>query len=148
NQLPSGSSSQRFSRFFIHSVLGLRRRQLMKISFYFSTFILFAALLTGCNVFEGTQEEGTGDDPEVLLQDAEPALQRDEPKLAVEYLERAVELEPVTTSHGAQIRIQLSTAQLRAGGVNNTTLQPLAMPFKDIPESMPACGTFEKAGAN
>src|SRR5690606_33666207 len=138
NTLPSGSTSQRFSRFFIHSVLGLRRRQLMKISFYFSTFILFAALLTGCNVFEGTQEEGTGDDPEVLLQDAEAALQRDEPKLAVAYLKRAVELEPVTTSLGAQIRIQLSTAHLRAVGVNIMTLKQLATPFTEIPESIPA----------
>lgn len=119
----------------------------MKISFYFSTFILFAALLTGCNVFEGTQEEGTGDDPEVLLQDAEAALQRDEPKLAVAYLKRAVELEPVTTSLGAQIRIQLSTAHLRAVGVNIMTLKQLATPFTEIPESIPAGASFDKAEA-
>ncbi len=108
----------------------------MKRTSTFTVFLL-ALLLAGCNVFEGAQEEGTSNDPEILLLDAEAALQRNEPDLAVQYLERAEALEPENTALGLRIRAKLSTALLRSVDVDILTIHQLATPFTDLPTAYP-----------
>lgn len=74
------------------------------------TFLAFSLLLlAGCNAFGGLgEQEGDSSDPAVLIQDADIALQRGEPAKAVEYLRKALRLDPENSA----ARIKLSTALL------------------------------------
>lgn len=84
--------------------------------------LLLAVCLASCNVFEGFYEEGTSDDPEVLLDDAQAALRNGEPERAVAYLEKALRNAPENT----EVQAALAVALLRANDVNIVTLSSLA----------------------
>lgn len=110
--------------------------------FIFSCFLL-TALLAGCSALDTAPGEGESDDPNVLLRDAEAALQRNEPALAVDYLRRAADLQPLDTPLGINVRIRLSTALLETAGVDALTLQQMVRPFAEIP-SAPQAGSADK----
>lgn len=78
-----------------------------------------AMLLAGCNVFEGFGEEGAGNDPQVLLQDARTALDRGDASTALTYLERAFAL----SSQDPEIRITLGQARLAVADIDLFTLK-------------------------
>ena len=82
---------------------------------------LCAALLVGCNVFDGLGGEGESDDPNVLLQDARAALSRGEPQAAVRYLERAHALDP----SNPEVRIELVGARFAQAEIDLITLRSL-----------------------
>lgn len=93
----------------------------------FSIFVLLlAGLFTGCNVFEGFYEPGTSDDPAVLVEDADIALQQGEPQKAVAFLQKAVENDP----DNVRARAKLTVAHLRAQNVDVLTLQNLIDDFR------------------
>ena len=79
-------------------------------------------VFAGCNVFEGLYDEGASDDPEVLIADADAALQRGEPDKAVQYLEKAFEAKP----QDPEIRTKLSTALLQQADISVITMIDLA----------------------
>lgn len=78
--------------------------------------------LAGCNVFEGLYDEGGSDDPDVLIADADAALQRGESDKAVQYLEKAFEARP----EDPVIRTKLSTALLQQADIDVITMVNLA----------------------
>lgn len=80
-------------------------------------FALLLALLlstAGCNAFGGFSEEGAGDDPQRLFQDATIALQSGEPEKAVRYLRRTLEIEP---DH-VPARLKLGTALMAEADIS------------------------------
>lgn len=80
-----------------------------------------AALLAGCNVFDGLGDEGDSGDPNVLLQDARAALSRGEPQVAVQYLDRAYSIDP----SNPEVRIELAGARFAQAEVDLLTLREL-----------------------
>lgn len=77
-----------------------------------ATFAL-ALMIAGCNVFDGFYEEGTSNDVEVLIVDAQSAFQTGNFKKAVDILEKAHKADP---GH-PQVRVDLSNALLRSRNV-------------------------------
>jgi hypothetical protein len=65
---------------------------------------------SGCNAFEVFYEEGSSNDPEVLLEDARFAMQRGDYQKAVSILEKAYARNP----QNGQVRVELSGALLEA----------------------------------
>ncbi|NNE68763.1 MAG: tetratricopeptide repeat protein [Rhodothermales bacterium] len=88
------------------------------------TMLLFFAL-AGCNVFEGLYEEGSSDDPQVLVEDADFAIQNGEAEKAIQYLEKALEKEP----DNARALAKLTTVRLKVANVDVLTLQTLVDDF-------------------
>ncbi len=88
-------------------------------------------LLTGCNVFEGLYEAGTSNDPEVLLADAEQAVQQGEPEKAVVILEKAVEQTQPKTVQRSKVQIQLATAKMQAAKIGVLQLQRMIEDMND-----------------
>jgi len=84
--------------------------------------------LAGCNVFEGIDQAGTSD-PEVLLEDAERALQRDDPDEAVAHLRNALEHAPEEGLLRSRIEIKLATALLAARDIDVMMLRRIAGNF-------------------
>ena len=91
--------------------------------------LLFLAgpLVAGCNIFEGFSEPGTSDDPEVLIEDADLALQQGQPQKALAYLEKAVERDP----NHARARAKLAVVQLQAHDIDVLTLKGLVDGFRE-----------------
>jgi tetratricopeptide (TPR) repeat protein len=87
--------------------------------------------LAGCNVLEGFYEEGTSDDPEVLLQDAQLALRNGNYDKAIQYLELALEQNPENRALLNTIRTTLAQALLSANDISVVTLQRLASDLTD-----------------
>lgn len=88
----------------------------------FSLFAFILLLATGCNVYEGLYEAGTSDDPVILMQDADAALQSGDADKAVEHLEKAHENDPENVA----VRAKLSSALLEKHDLNVTNLASIA----------------------
>lgn len=84
--------------------------------------VLVASLiLAGCsdNLFSGLQDEGTSDDPKVLLADAQAALAKGDTARAVDYLERAHDLAP----EDAEVRVMLVGTRFEMNDVDLLTIR-------------------------
>lgn len=108
-----------------------------------AAFSVGVLLLAGCNVFEGLYEEGASNDPEVLMADADLAMQRGEPHKAVAYLERALEYDPENPT----IRTKLSTAILQANDIDVLSMISLAEEISGRGESGSATFVLDKHDA-
>lgn len=91
--------------------------------------LLFALLLAtaGCNAFGGLSEEGMGNDPQRLFQDATIALQSGEPAQAVRYLRRIIGIEP----DNVPARLKLGTALMAEADISALDLVRLARTMSD-----------------
>lgn len=73
-------------------------------------------VVSGCNIFSWTHDEGSSDDPEVLLQDAEDALLDREYDKALQYAEKGIAQDP---SIGVpRLRYVAAQAVLGRGGIS------------------------------
>lgn len=88
-----------------------------------------ALLTSGCNVFEPFYEEGSSNDPEVLLQDARYALESGDAEKAVALLEKAYEKD----SQNPEIRVELSSALFQAGNIDLILMKDLAGFISEAP---------------
>ena len=91
-----------------------------------SLLALFGLLFGGCNVLEGFYEEGVSDDPDVLIEDAEIAIQSGTPEKAVVYLEKAIEKAPEGSPVQKKAQMNLSTALLQSNKISVLTLERMA----------------------
>jgi hypothetical protein len=85
-------------------------------------------VLTGCNVFEGIDEQETSD-PEVLLEDAKLALRDGNPTKAVLHLRKALERAPAEGLLRSRIEVKLATALLAERDINVLMLSRIARNF-------------------
>lgn len=86
--------------------------------------VLVALLvLAGCddNLFSSFDSEGTSDDPEVLLADARAALTQGDTTRALDYLERAHEIDP---DH-AEVRVTLISTKFEHHDVDLLTIREI-----------------------
>jgi tetratricopeptide (TPR) repeat protein len=85
--------------------------------------LLAGLLLAGCsdNLFSGLQSEGTSDDPQVLLADAQAALAKGDTTRALDYLERAHDLEP----ENAEVRVTLVGTRFEKHDVDLLTIREI-----------------------
>ncbi|NBC16184.1 MAG: hypothetical protein GVY18_02585 [Bacteroidetes bacterium] len=92
--------------------------------------LLFAGslVLTGCNVFEGIDETETSD-PEVLLDDAELALRKDNPAEAISLLRKALDHVPADGLLRSRVEIKLATALLAERDIDVLMLRRIARNF-------------------
>ena len=93
------------------------------------TVVLALVLATGCNVYEGFYEEGASDDPEVLLEDARIAMQRNEPDKAVDHLRKALSKADKGSTVEKRVQIKLASAILQTQEINALTLSRMARTF-------------------
>jgi hypothetical protein len=110
----------------------------------FSACVAFAtclSLVAGCNVFESFYEEGTSDDPEVLLDDARYALQKGDAAKAVVFLEKAYEKD----SSNVEVRTELASALLQANDIDVLLLKDLAEYMTDGAGTGAGKGGFSSA---
>ena len=87
---------------------------------------LCGLFFAGCNVLEGFYEEGASDDPELLVEDAEIAIQNGTPEKAVTYLEKAIEKAPEDSPVQKKAQMNLATALLQSKKVSVLTLERMA----------------------
>lgn len=80
-------------------------------------------LVVGCddNVFSGLNSEGTSDDPQVLLADARAALVQGDTAQAIDYLERAHEVDP----DNAEVRVELVGTKFEKHDVDLLTIREI-----------------------
>ena len=80
-------------------------------------------LLAGCsdNLFSGFQDEGTSDDPKVLLADAQAALAQGDTTRALDYLERAHDLDP----DDGEVRVMLVSTKFEMNDVDLLTIREI-----------------------
>ena len=94
-----------------------------------AALLMAALLVAGCNVYEGLYEEGASDDPEVLLEDARIALQRNEPATAAGHLRKAL----AQTAEGSvlqkRVQIKLASAVLQTEQIDALSLSQMARTF-------------------
>lgn len=84
-----------------------------RLESHFLIFLLLVGVsITGCNVYEGLYEEGTSEDPEVLMEDARIAVQQDKPEEAVDHLRKALELTEDNSALQKRVQIKLASAVL------------------------------------
>ncbi len=111
---------------------------MLRSTLFSSALLLLLFLATGCNVFDGLEEEGASNDPAVLLQDAELALSRGEAERAERYLRRALDIDP----ENARVRIKLSTALLAKHRIGALDLMRMARSLRGAEEdAAPASAT-------
>ena len=94
-------------------------------------------LFSACNTFEGFYEEGGSDDPAVLIQDAQFAMQSGSPEQAVAYLEKAIEEAPAESAVKTRAQMHLATALLQSSAVSVLTLEDMA---RDLSAQLEARG--------
>jgi tetratricopeptide (TPR) repeat protein len=87
--------------------------------------LVLALVLTGCsdNLFSSFDSEGTSDDPDVLLADARAALAKGDTTRAIDYLERAHDMDP---DH-AEIRVTLVGTRFEQNDVDLLTIREIGM---------------------
>lgn len=85
--------------------------------------LVVGLLLAGCNdnLFSGLHSEGTSDDPDVLLADAQAALAKGDTAQALDYLRRAHDLNP---DH-AEVRVTLIGTQFEQQDVDLLTIRQI-----------------------
>lgn len=76
-------------------------------------FLLILVLAAGCNVYEGLYEEGESEDPEVLLEDAEIAMEQNRPDDAVTHLKKAIQNTKPGTLTQKRVKVSLAAAVLK-----------------------------------
>ena len=87
------------------------------------TVVAFCLLMAGgCNAFEFLHDEDATSDPDILLDDAQLALQNGDAEKAVELLEKALAAAPGNT----EIELALSTALFQANDIDVLLLKELA----------------------
>ncbi len=97
----------------------------------FSALVGAVLVLSGCNVFEGIYEAGTSNNPDVLMADAQQAMQQGEPAKAVEMLEKAVEKTQPNTVQRSTVQVNLATAKMAKADVSVIKLQRMIQDFSD-----------------
>ena len=65
-----------------------------KFTAYLILLVFPVLTLSGCNAFAGFHGAGNSNDPDILLEDAQIALQQGDADKAIEYLRRAIEVDP------------------------------------------------------
>jgi len=87
--------------------------------------LVLAVVLTGCgdNLFSSFDSEGTSDDPNVLLADARAALAKGDTTRAIDYLERAYNIDP---DH-AEVRVTLVGTRFEQNDVDLLTIREIGM---------------------
>lgn len=88
----------------------------------FSVMAICLLLASGCNAFEFLHNEDAADDPAVLLDDAQIALQNGDAAKAVELLEKALAASP----DDPKIEVALSNALFQANEIDIVLLKDLA----------------------
>ena len=98
---------------------------LSSFSRVFGGALVLAVLLTGCsdNLFSSFDSEGTSDDPNVLLADARAALAKGDTVRAIDYLERAHDIDP---DH-AEVRVTLVGTKFEQNDVDLLTIREIGM---------------------
>lgn len=88
-----------------------------------SAVLVAGLLLAGCtdNLFSGFQSEGTSDDPQVLLADADAALAKGDTTRALDYLERAHDIAP----ENAEVRVTLVGTKFEKNDVDLLTIREI-----------------------
>ena len=96
---------------------------LLSLSRTLGAALVAGLLLTGCsdNLFSGLDSEGTSDDPQVLLADARAALANGDTTRALDYLERAHEIDP---DH-AEVRVALVGTKFEKHDVDLLTIREI-----------------------
>lgn len=102
----------------------------MKVKRLWMVILLGLLFIIGCNIFEPFHSEGKSDDVEVLLEDAKAALANNQPEKALEYLDKAMRIDP---NHPA-VRYYHAVAVMRVYGIE---LSAFFDAFKGAEESSP-----------
>jgi len=91
--------------------------------------LVLAVLLTGCsdNLFSSFDSEGTSDDPDVLLADARAALAKGDTSRAIDYLERAHDIDP----EHAEVSVTLVGTKFEQNDVDLLTIREIGMYIAD-----------------
>ena len=67
---------------------------MQRFTAYLILLIFPVLTLSGCNAFAGFHGAGNSNDPDILLEDAQIALQQGDADKAIKYLRRAIEVDP------------------------------------------------------
>ena len=120
-----------------------------RFSFFYPVAVVMCGLFfSACNTFEGFYEEGGSDDPAVLIQDAQYAMQAGTPEEAVAYLEKAIEEAPDESVVETRAQMHLATALLQSTNVGVLTLEEMARDLSDQLEARGGAVAFKGAAAS
>ncbi len=99
----------------------------------FNPFVVLALglfIATGCNAFEFMYSDDS-DDPEVLFDDAQIALQNGDTEKAIDLLEKALEMDP----ENPEIKIELTSALFQGSEIDLLVMKDLAEFISETPAS-------------